>query len=131
MKNNVEFLKAASPQQKLSQVTSTVEKLFLEGKRIQILGPSDEALKFIDELLWTYKPESFLPHMVAGTPSKEVVVLSKSSANLNNADVLINLLPSLPPTDFFKAFSMVYELLDETTPEKKAQADLKVAAWTT
>lgn len=131
MKNNVEFLRAASGTQKLSHVTSTVEKLFNDGKKVQILAPNDEALRYIDELLWSYKSETFLPHSVVHGPSKDPIVLSKSLNNLNQADALLNLLPSPPPADFFSAFPLVYELLDETTPDKKAQADHKVQAWQT
>lgn len=125
MKNKPIFLRAASPQQKLSLVTDTTERLFLEGKRIQIVAPSDEALRYLDDLLWFYKPESFLPHAMASSKSSEVIILTKETANLNQADVLINLLP-VPITT---PFNEVYDLLDETTPQKKEASAAKVLAW--
>lgn len=125
MKNSPLFLRAASAQQKLSLITETAERLFLEGKRIQIIAPNDEALRYLDELLWSYKPESFLPHAIASSRSPEALVLTKELSNLNQADVLINLLPVPVSTPF----SFVYDLLDETTPQKKELADAKVKAW--
>ena len=118
----IHYLRAATPQQKVSLLTETVERLFLEGKRIQIQVPNDAALRYVDDLLWNYKPESFIPHTPASSASKEPLILTKESANLNQADVLIHLLPSKPPTHFKE----IYDLLDETTPEKKQASQLKL-----
>lgn len=118
------FLRASTPQQKISLLTDTVHKLFLEGKRIQIQAPSDAALAYIDDLLWSYKPDSFLPHTIASSASPEPIVITKEAANLNKADILIHLLPGTPPP----GFAEVYDLLDETTPEKKAAAEAKMMA---
>lgn len=118
------FLRAMTPQQKISLLTETVERLFLEGKRIQIQVPSDAALRYIDELLWAYKPEGFLPHVIASSASPEPIVLTKEAVNLNRADALIHLLPSVPPS----GFAEVYDLLDATTPEKQQAAEAKIQA---
>lgn len=118
------FLHASTPQQKITLLTDTVHKLFLEGKRIQIQAPSDAALTYIDELLWSYKPDGFLPHAIAASASLEPIIITKESTNLNKADTLIHLLPGTPPS----GFAEVYDLLDETTPEKKAAAEAKIKA---
>ena len=123
MKPKIHFLSATTPKQKISLLTETAHKLFCEGKRIQIQAPSDEALRFLDDLLWSYKEESFLPHTIASSPTSEPIVLTKLAVNLNNADVLIHLLPTLPPLHFPE----IYDLLDETTPEKKEAAEHKRA----
>lgn len=118
----IHYLRATSPQQKISLLTETVHQLFMEGKRVQIQVPSDAALKYVDELLWSYKPEAFLPHVMAQTASQEPIVITKEAINLNQADALIHLLPTKPP----QGFKEVYDLLDETSPEKQAAALAKM-----
>ena len=122
--SKLHFLRALTPQQKITLLTETTHKLFLEGKRIQIQAPSDAALTYIDELLWVYKPEAFLPHAIASSQSLEPIVLTKEATNLNKADILIHLLPGTPPS----GFAEVYDLLDETTSEKQATAEAKIKA---
>lgn len=129
MKSNVVFLRAASPQQKLSLITETVEKLFLEGKRIQILAPNDASLNYIDDLLWAYKAESFLPHAISASATPEPLIITKSHDNLNKADILFNLLPTPPNPAVLNQYAVIYDLLDETTPEKKAASEVKSQAY--
>lgn len=129
MPPKVTFLRAKTAKEKLSILTETLESLLLEGKRSQVLAPNEAALAFLDEHLWEYKPEAFLPHAIAQGPSKAPVVLSLKSDNLNQAAALINLLPTPLPKETADKFERIFELLDETTPEKTALARLKETAW--
>ncbi len=47
----------------------------------------DLRLKALDDALWTYKPESFLPHATArdATAAKQPIVLTTEAANVNGA----------------------------------------------
>jgi DNA polymerase III subunit chi len=67
-----------------------LEKTLARGWKAVIRASSDERLKALDDHLWTFSDESFLPHgmdvdaQVASVP----IVLSKSDARVNDAEVM-------------------------------------------
>ncbi|MGI9331803.1 MAG: DNA polymerase III subunit chi [Gammaproteobacteria bacterium] len=73
------------------------EKISLLGHRVNVLVGSDEGARRLDDLMWTFRQDSFVPHALAGaaTPGDPVVIhgAEEPSAEL---DVLINLTPRLP-----------------------------------
>lgn len=129
MSSKVEFLRASTPKDKLTLITSTLERLLLEGKRAQVLAPNEASVTFLDDHLWAYKPESFLPHAIANAPSRTPIALTTLLTNFNQADALISLLPTPLPQECAQHFPLIFELLDETSPEKKALSKLKEQAW--
>lgn len=66
-----------------------VEKSVERGWRVAIEVPGKERLSALDDHLWTYRDESFLPHGTdqAADCAGEPVLLTTGSANLNNANV--------------------------------------------
>ena len=38
------------------------ERIYAQGKRLQIIAANDEQASRLDDLLWTYKPDNFVPH---------------------------------------------------------------------
>ena len=70
---------------------SLLEKARERGHRIVVQAGSPERVKALDALLWTYRPESFLPHgsgSAAGA-SDQPIWLTADEENPNGADVLI------------------------------------------
>ncbi|HEV2363385.1 MAG TPA: DNA polymerase III subunit chi [Caulobacteraceae bacterium] len=61
------------------------------GWRALVVAPDRRRLEALDERLWTFGDESFLPHGLEGEPhaARHPVLLSVSGENLNQADVLI------------------------------------------
>lgn len=109
------FLPVSTNQNKIGCICHHVHMHFDRGENILIMAP-EQALGYLDELLWKYPADSFLPHVVSKIPCKEKIVLTSSPVNLNEAQILINLCTdACPIADQFK---MVYELYDETQPEK-------------
>ena len=70
----------------------------------------------MDDLLWSFRAGSFLPHSVynAGTHQAEPVLLGCETEPDGPNDVLLNLAPDIPA--FFSRFRRVVELVsgDET-----------------
>lgn len=66
-----------------------VEKSIERGWRVAIEVPRPERLSALDDHLWTYRDESFLPHGTdqAADCAEEPILLTSGSANLNKADV--------------------------------------------
>ena len=64
-----------------------VEKAVERGWRVIIQTVDDLRLKMLDDLLWTYAPESFLPHGTAGDKdaARQPVLLTTGPDNANQA----------------------------------------------
>jgi DNA polymerase-3 subunit chi len=66
-----------------------VERSLARGWRVAVQVGSPERLSALDDHLWTYAEDSFLPHVLDREPgaSEEAVVLTSSPDNVNHAAV--------------------------------------------
>lgn len=48
--------------QKLTKIVTLATEHFKRGESLQILVENDLSREYIDKLLWTHPPDSFLPH---------------------------------------------------------------------
>lgn len=92
------------------------EKAVKQGHSIFINTASDQQLRQMDDLLWSFRAGSFLPHSVynAGAHQAEPVLLGCAAEPDGPSDVLLNLAADIPA--FFSRFSRVVEVVsgDET-----------------
>jgi len=98
-----------------------IEKARKQGNRIHIHTNDKQQAGSIDEMLWTYKDISFLPHTIVekNTPNDYPISIAWAGLQLASDDVLINLSTSIP--DFAGSFSRIIEIV-------AAQDDLKEQA---
>ena len=76
-------------QSTLDQVLpAIVSKAFQLGKPISIKGPNQKETKRLDDLLWTFNPQSFLPHGMDHA-NQQPILLSCDDDNQNDAKILI------------------------------------------
>jgi len=69
--------------------------------------------KQMDELLWTWKETSFIPHTTQITDdTQEAVTIANDHEPINNCDYLINLSNQRP--DFFSRYKKMAEIIDQT-----------------
>lgn len=66
MKVNFYLLKQDTEQARRLLACRLAEQQARQGQRICILTDSPEAAQEVDQLLWSYTPDSFLPHALAG-----------------------------------------------------------------
>ena len=61
------------------------------GHRIVVMAGSSERVEWLNGLLWTYSPDSWLPHgsRKDGTPAEHPVWLTEDEENPNDADILV------------------------------------------
>lgn len=87
------------------------EKAFKQGHRVYINTASGQQLQQLDELLWTFRDGSFLPHAVYKAGAREIppILLGHAVEPEGPSDVLVNLSTELPA--FFSRFSRVAELV--------------------
>ncbi|MDH5230893.1 MAG: DNA polymerase III subunit chi [Gammaproteobacteria bacterium] len=74
-----------------------VEKIYKKGHRLHICAENQQQLNQLDDLLWTFRQGSFVPHEKNTYDEQVPVSLSMDAANPpKNHDILLNLAPSIP-----------------------------------
>ena len=86
------------------------EKAYTLNHRVHALTGSTEAAHELDELLWTFRPGSFVPHGLQGDAGDAPVVIGCDPADAPPADLLINLTDEVP--NCFDRFGRVAEIVD-------------------
>jgi len=121
------FIKAADNKTKVGRLCERIKAHFQIGDRVLIMVPTQEAAGYIDDLLWRFPEDSFLPHRIISSPSNERLAITLGRENLNKATVLFNLLPTAFPQ--FEQYATLYELYDETHPSKAELSRQRLAAY--
>lgn len=121
------FLKVSDNVSKGRRLCAGIQHYFEQKKRVLVTVAGSEAAKYVDALLWNVPEESFLPHVIAYTQSEAPVVITTLQENLNQASILFNLSPQA--SQMAGGFDFVYELLDETHPEKLKLSQQRMAVY--
>lgn len=68
-----------------------LEKALARGWRVLVRAGTEAGVAFLDDRLWTYRDDSFLPHGLAGAPhaARQPVLLTRGRENANAAQVLM------------------------------------------
>jgi len=95
------------------------EKAYGLQNRIHAHAASSGQARELDELLWTFRQGSFLPHALAAQGSDEPVPITIGFDDKTDVggDLLINLADATPP--FFDRFSRVAEIIDGTEESRR------------
>jgi DNA polymerase-3 subunit chi len=127
LSSNVRFLTVTDNASKLQQLCAVVNEHFAKGDSMLIAVPTPEAAAYLDQLLWKMPEESFMPHSICNNPTQDRVVITTAAGNINQAKILLNLLPSIHPNS--QMFACIYELYDQTSPEKEELSRKKQAHY--
>ena len=109
------------PSARLRFACRLTEKAYRGEHRIYIHTGSDSEAARIDELLWTFRDGSFVPHERVGDASAEasrperspVLIGCHDDSGSSGCDVLINLSDEVP--DCAAQFERIAEIVDEST----------------
>jgi DNA polymerase III subunit chi len=99
------------------------EKAYKQGHKVYINTASDQQLKQLDELLWTFRDGSFLPHerYSAGEHGEQPILLGHGIEPDGPDDVLVNLADDIPV--FFSRFKRVAELVGGDDAQRESARD--------
>ncbi|MBI5040373.1 MAG: DNA polymerase III subunit chi [Gammaproteobacteria bacterium] len=105
----------ADPAQRPLLACKLAEKAYSQGLKVYIHTATESDARQLDELLWTFRDGSFLPHAIhsAITGDAPPILLGHDHEPATNTDVLINLGSDIPK--FFGRFERVAELVDQRT----------------
>ncbi len=117
-------VQAADQTQRLQVAVRLADKAFQQGHRIFINAADEAQARTLDELLWTYRPTSFLPHGLHGQEQSESIAIGWGQEPLDHNDLLINLQLGIP--GFFSRFRRVAEVVTQDP----ASLDALRRSWT-
>jgi DNA polymerase-3 subunit chi len=96
-----------------------IEKVYKQNRRIFIYVSNEQAANALDELLWTYRDDSFLPHHIQGEGPNPPppIQIGFNTPPAGERDILLNLSNSVP--EFFTRFSRVLEIVPNDPTAKE------------
>jgi len=86
-------------------------KALAGNRRIVVKGTNEKQIEKLNEHLWTYQPDSFLPHGLVGSEDAGRVGIGWGQDPQAHDDLLINLDLLVPP--FFSRFHRVAEVVTQ------------------
>lgn len=95
---------------KIAFACRLVRKARASGLKVVLLAPSSELAR-LDDALWTFAEQEFLPHVRAGDAlaARTPIIVAADDADLPHHQLLINLTVETPP--HFARFERMLELI--------------------
>ncbi|KTD40162.1 DNA polymerase III subunit chi [Legionella parisiensis] len=96
-----------------------LEKAYAKGHKVYVLCNNKQDAELLDELLWTFKEDSFIPHNLQGEgpePPPPIQIGYEHEPRGFN-DILLNLSHSIP--SFYTRFKRIMELVINEETEKE------------
>ncbi|HBH36511.1 MAG TPA: DNA polymerase III subunit chi [Gammaproteobacteria bacterium] len=99
------------------------EKAWHQKHRIMIQANSEQEARHMNQLLWTFRDQSFIPHELLPQADLKTtpVVIGWGDDAADECDVLINLATEIPP--FFSRFERLVEIVDHDLAHKQVSRD--------
>ncbi len=94
-----------------------IEKVYRLGHEIYVHMNDETSAASIDDLLWTFREDRFIPHACIETGEEAPILIGHNTEPTDHHDVLVNLSGAIP--DFFSRFERVAEVVpfDENSRE--------------
>ncbi len=88
-----------------------LEKAYLQGRTVFVLCADQTMAETLDELLWTFREDSFVPHNLQGEgpTAPPPIQFGFAAAPVGFNDILLNLTATVPP--YFKRFQRIIEMV--------------------
>ena len=96
------------------------EKAYLQGHQVFIHTEDQAQSEAMDQALWAFRPDSFVPHQILAADDEikaPVLISHENTAPPKLMDVLINLNPAQPL--FFSQFERLAEIINGDDEIKK------------
>lgn len=119
----VEFhvLSATGDDARARHVCTLVNDAYEQAQRVFIYTTSEADAHRIDDALWTFRDQAFIPHEIAAAPSHPriaALIGINSAAPAEFATLLINLSTDVPPG--YEVSTRIVEIVDGDPQRKQA-----------
>lgn len=108
------LLQKTQPEARYPFVCRLIDKIYRQGKHRLYLHTTDKAeAEQLDELLWTFKDDSFIPHNLYGDNSEPhpPIQIGYQVTPTRHQDILINLTQEVPT--FLSQFQRMIEIIPQ------------------
>ncbi len=97
------------------------EKIGALGHKIYIQTPDESVANRIDQLLWEYRPEAFIPHTIIGGKVHANIEIGWAEQRPEHTDVFVNLSLDIPEDalQFDRILEIVVQTEDVLTATRK------------
>tara|TARA_B100000767_G_C19564207_1_gene450390 strand:+ start:95 stop:514 length:420 start_codon:yes stop_codon:yes gene_type:complete len=108
---NIDFyiLSETERQARLNFACRLIDKTYRLGNRIFVACTNEVEMTELDNLLWSFNPESFIPHSLLNSKQNEIVEIGSIDDCGDHHQLLINLSNKLP--EYFSRFERVCEIV--------------------
>ena len=112
-----------SPLARSQLVCRLTEKAYQQKQRVYIHAPTKQAAEQINQLLWTYRDDTFIPHDLEGNDLQPPAPVQIGFQRVPDyrGDILINLSDAVPT--FYPQFSRLFEIIGNDAAEQQAARD--------
>lgn len=122
----VTFYSIRDNRDKIRLVSDKSIHAYRDAKRLLISVPNLQSAHYIDTLLWSTPPDSFLPHIVSDMPTTEWIAITlQNEINVNESPRVLN----LSPRPCFLPVEEIYEIFDESHPDKTLLSENKIRLY--
>ncbi len=115
------ILTSTSELSRYQYVCKLVEKIYRSGSQVLIITDSNALSRRLDDLLWTFRPGSFIPHQHCSGPvfdSDTPVLITEKPSPVSNIVNFLNLSETIP--DDLAGVERVLEVLYDDATNKQA-----------
>ncbi|CAM2883164.1 DNA polymerase III subunit chi [Legionella worsleiensis] len=113
------LLASDQPEAKWLVACRLLEKAYMKGHRVFVCCNNQQEAEHLDELLWTFRDDSFIPHNLQGEgpepPPPIQIGYDKEPRGFN--DILLNMASTVPL--FHGKFKRIMELVSNKDSEKE------------
>ena len=85
------LLSSDQPQTRLAYACRLAHKAWQKGHRVYLHCASEQMCQELDALLWSFRRDAFVPHVILGEGPEEAVSCGNGEQPGSHADLLINL----------------------------------------
>lgn len=119
-------MSSASAEQVYVFASRLTEKAFRQGLRVHLCLENDAEMQRLDELLWTFRDGSFLPHDRLNEADPDTPITLGTPADLDaKGDLLINLAEQLPGN--LPNFTRIAEIVSaEPAPKRRSREQYRI-----
>lgn len=110
------LLQLPTAQDRLLFACRLANKAFVQGQQIYLHTDNEAQSGELDQLLWTFRASSFVPHQRVGNSqdnNQQQVLVGHNQAPENHRQLMINLASSVP--EFFSRFDRLVEIVVQDT----------------
>ena len=113
------LLNDTHPEAKWLTACRLLEKAYLRKHQVFVYCSNQQDAEHIDELLWTFKPNSFIPHHLQGEGPEPAppIQIGYAEEPRGFSDILCNLSATIPP--FVARFQRIIEIVSTEEAAKE------------